>query len=42
MRATALWAIAFHEAGHAVVAWSRGIKVKSATIVPARDFLGQG
>jgi hypothetical protein len=37
----ALWPIAFHEAGHAVVAWSRGIKVTSATIVPARDFLGQ-
>ena len=37
----AQWPIAFHEAGHAVVAWSRGIKVKSATIIPARDFLGQ-
>ena len=41
MRETALWPIAFHGAGHAVAAWSRGIKVKSATIVPARDFLGQ-
>jgi hypothetical protein len=40
-REPALWPIAFHEAGHAVVAWSRGIKVTSATIVPARDFLGQ-
>jgi hypothetical protein len=38
---TALRATAFHEAGHAVAAWSRGIKVTSATVVPAGRFLGQ-
>ena len=33
-------ATAFHEAGHAVVAWRRGLKVHSATIVPTKDYSG--
>jgi hypothetical protein len=35
----AQWA-AFHEAGHVVAAWSRGLKIHSATIVPAPEFRG--
>ena len=30
---------AFHEAGH-VVAWSRGVKIHNATIVPSPEFNG--
>jgi hypothetical protein len=32
--------IAFHEAGHVVAAWSRGLKTHSATIVPTPGFRG--
>jgi hypothetical protein len=31
---------AFHEAGHVVAAWSRGIKIHNATIVPTPEFQG--
>jgi hypothetical protein len=31
---------AFHEAGHVVAAWSRGLKTHSATIVPTPEFRG--
>lgn len=34
-------ATAYHEAGHAVIAWKRGLKVKSATIVPGDGFDGR-
>jgi hypothetical protein len=34
-------AIAYHEAGHAVAAWRQRVKIKSATIIPASDYLGQ-
>jgi hypothetical protein len=34
-------ATAYHEAGHAVIAWKSGIKVKSVTIVPGDGFDGQ-
>jgi hypothetical protein len=40
MRETVRWPMAFHEAGHIVAAWRRGLKVHSATIVPSADFLG--
>jgi hypothetical protein len=33
-------ATAFHEAGHVAAAWSRGLKVHSATIVPTPGFRG--
>jgi hypothetical protein len=32
---------AFHEAGHVVAAWSRGLKIHNATIVPSPEFLGR-
>jgi hypothetical protein len=31
---------AFHEAGHAVAAWRRGLKIHSVTIVPTPEFRG--
>jgi hypothetical protein len=31
---------AFHEAGHVVAAWSRGLKTHSATIIPTPGFRG--
>jgi hypothetical protein len=34
--------MAFHEAGHVVAAWSRGIEIPGATIVLASEFQGQG
>ena len=33
-------ATAFHEAGHIAAAWSRGLKLHSATIVPTPGFRG--
>ena len=33
--------IAFHEAGHVVAAWSRRLKIHSATIAPTSEFEGQ-
>jgi hypothetical protein len=33
-------ATAFHEAGHVAAAWSRGLKVHSATIDPTPEFRG--
>jgi hypothetical protein len=35
------WPIAFHEAGHAVVSWNRGIKIHRATIIPSPEFRGR-
>jgi hypothetical protein len=40
MRQSAKLSTAFHEAGHAVIAWSLGLKVHSATIVPAPGIHG--
>jgi hypothetical protein len=40
VRETVRWSVPFHEAGHAVVAWRRGLKAHGATIVPSLDFLG--
>ncbi len=34
-------ATAFHEAGHAVVAFSFGCQIKKVTITPGHDWLGQ-
>ena len=34
-------AVAFHEAGHAIVAAATGCAVRSATIVPDSDYSGQ-
>jgi fido (protein-threonine AMPylation protein) len=34
-------ATAYHEAGHSVMALLQGIRVSSATIIPAKDFHGQ-
>ena len=33
--------IAYHEAGHAVIAWTFGLEVASASIVPGEDWLGR-
>ena len=33
-------ATAFHEAGHVAAAWSRGLKIHSATIDPTPEFRG--
>jgi hypothetical protein len=33
-------ATAFHEAGHVAAAWSRGLKIHSATIDPTPGFRG--
>lgn len=41
MRKTALKATAFHEAGHAVIAWRFRLKVRSATIVPTIGTSGE-
>jgi len=38
---SALRATAFHEAGHVVAAWRRGLKVYGATIVPAPGIAGK-
>src|SRR4051794_3747807 len=32
--------VAYHEAGHAVVAWALGLKFEEVTIVPDRDIFG--
>jgi ATP-dependent Zn protease len=32
---------AYHEAGHAFVAWREGLRVKRATIRPTADYFGQ-
>jgi len=39
MRKSKRESTAYHEAGHAVAAWSLGLKVRKATIVPADDHL---
>jgi len=36
----ALISTAYHEAGHAVVAYIERIKIRKATIVPGKDYLG--
>jgi hypothetical protein len=33
---------AFHEAGHVVAAWSRGVETPGATIAPSPEFQGMG
>lgn len=33
-------ATAFHEAGHAVIAWSLGLRVHRVTVIPSKDYLG--
>jgi hypothetical protein len=35
-----LKATAYHEAGHAVFAWYKGIKIKKVTIIPEADSVG--
>ncbi|MFB3901922.1 MAG: hypothetical protein ACE15E_00575 [Acidobacteriota bacterium] len=35
-----LQSIAYHEAGHAVMAWWHGLAIRKATIVPHKDYLG--
>jgi len=35
-----LKATAYHEAGHAVFAWYKGIKIKKVTIIPDADSVG--
>jgi ATP-dependent Zn protease len=35
-----LAATAFHEAGHAFMAWRQGVPVYKATIIPGDDTLG--
>lgn len=35
-----LVAVAYHEAGHAVVAWAEGVRLHSATIVPSEGTMG--
>ena len=35
-------ATAFHEAGHAVMCWLEGVKVRSVTVVPDRTRNGDG
>ena len=39
MRISKRESIAYHEAGHAVAAWSLGLKIRKATIVPADGHL---
>jgi hypothetical protein len=39
-KSAALLSTAFHEAGHAVACWRHGLKVHSATIIPAHDLSG--
>jgi hypothetical protein len=41
MKNSVRWATAFHEAGHAVACSRCGIKVRTATIVPARGYHGK-
>lgn len=41
MRKSVLWSAAFHEAGHAVACQRLGLGIRSATIVPTRDYAGQ-
>lgn len=36
-----LQSAAYHEAGHAVVAWYHNVKIKRVTISPDKDFLGR-
>ncbi len=38
MRESIRWSTAFHEAGHAVAEWRRGLNVQSATIVAPGIF----
>ena len=40
-RTKALEAVAYHEAGHAVMCWCEGIGLKRVSIVPSKDFTGQ-
>jgi hypothetical protein len=37
----AIEAVAYHEAGHAVLAWRRFVRLKGITIIPGKDFQGQ-
>ncbi len=41
MRESVRWSTAYHEAGHTVACWRCRVKVRNATIVPAREFQGQ-
>lgn len=36
-----LWAVACHEAGHALAKWIHGRRIKEITVVPEGDFLGR-
>lgn len=38
--AKALWSTAYHEAGHAVMAWHERVRLTSITIEPDGEFLG--
>lgn len=40
-KASAIEAVAHHEAGHAVLAWRRSVRLKGITIIPGKDSLGQ-
>lgn len=40
-RTKTLMATAYHEAGHAVVAWHEGVRVQWATIIPGEGFSGR-
>jgi hypothetical protein len=41
MKSAARRPIAYHEAGHAVIAWHLGVRVRSLTIVPDEATLGR-
>ena len=40
-RTKKLEATAYHEAGHDIVGWRLGLRLKSATIVPGDDYDGR-
>lgn len=41
MKTMALRRIAIHEAGHAVVAWQLGVRLRKVTVKPDGDYLGK-